>query len=86
MIEFTYLKVADLNGITYDTVESDARFIRKYFKKFAENARFKVRELSYYQCFRLEVKRTNSRKLALEAFKAAYEQDKAESSIYHEDD
>lgn len=84
MIEFTYSKVAELNGLTYDTVESDVRFIRKEIKKFVKGARFKVRELSYYQYFRSEVKRTNSRKLALEALKAAYDQDMAESSIYYE--
>lgn len=57
----TYQEVANVLGITYDTVETDVRYIRKFISGFAEGGELKIRELAYYVCFRGEVNGTNGK-------------------------
>lgn len=80
-----YAEVARVTGLTYDIVEADARYIRKFIPGFAESGELKIRELSYYVCYRAEFtddNKQNKREQGIRAMQLAIKQDITENLPY----
>ncbi|WP_427108653.1 hypothetical protein [Lysinibacillus xylanilyticus] len=79
-----YAEVARVTGLTYDIVEGDVRYIRKFIPDFAENGELKIRELSYYVCYRAEFTddNKNKREQGIRAMKLAIKEDITENLPY----
>ncbi|MET4561547.1 hypothetical protein ABIA69_002715 [Lysinibacillus parviboronicapiens] len=80
-----YAEVARVTGLTYDIVEGDVRYIRKFIPGFAESGELKIRELSYYVCYRAEFtddNKQNKCEQGIRAMQLAIKQDITENLPY----